>query len=784
MNKKRPKTHQTSQHANRVSEHPLISEYVESPDKEEELEKSIAHLKNKLHEKPDDPFIHHELNMAYLSRELHGEALDYGLKALRLAEMQQNRDKVFLRTHYNVSLSYYRLGNLKAAEETALNALKISADHMDSHFIMTIICFDLKRWKDVVHHADQYFRLLATGKKDAAAYGTLLRCSANDKWNVHLLLGIARYESGDAHFDQSLKAGLKAAPDPFLVARAAGIYFSNSGNSDIAKPYLKVAHKIHPEDEAVAAQLNALTKPKTTISCVLIVKNEEVFLDKCLSSVKDWVDEIIVVDTGSDDDTVGIAKRFTDKIYYHPWEGSFSKARNQAMQYASGDWIFQIDGDEEMIEGSGKLLREAVESAGRSDAYLVTLISPYANGTKTARHNFERLFRNNGVIHYESIVHNLVVGQTFTKPSKIEIMHYGYNVDEKKANEKFIRTTDLLKKQIAENPANPLPHHYLGTSYLSHGYCKECIAEAEKAIELAEGINSDHTIYLWSHHNAAMSYFYLGDMKNARQHALRALEKFAGHLDSFHVLTLVAMEAEEWENVVQYGDKYLERLDFYKMHSDEAGVIMNATMQEGASACLLIGHACYRIGDLKRMQGYYSRAEGMVDDPWQPWLDAAAYHMDKTQDYTEALALAGEALRLAPQEQRVWYAMARLGSLMNNLDHEYYWLTRLQQSGDKDEAILNRLAVLMLERGETKNAADILEMVLSDRSGNLQALLNIGIAYKRLQNYEKAVQNFMQLLEITPEDPKPWFHLSEISKVLGRAEEAEIFWTRAQALQG
>jgi cellulose synthase/poly-beta-1,6-N-acetylglucosamine synthase-like glycosyltransferase len=82
------------------------------------------------------------------------------------------------------------------------------------------------------------------------------------------------------------------------------------------------------------------------ISVCMIVKNEEKSLDNCLKSIKDIADEIIIVDTGSTDRTVEAAKRYTDKIYFHPWEDSFSKARNQVLAYAACDWIFQIDADE------------------------------------------------------------------------------------------------------------------------------------------------------------------------------------------------------------------------------------------------------------------------------------------------------------------------------------------------------------------------------------------------------------------------------------------------------
>ncbi len=172
----------------------------------------------------------------------------------------------------------------------------------------------------------------------------------------------------------------------------------------------------------------------------------------------------------------------------------------------------------------------------------------------------ERLFRNNGVIHYEGIVHNLVKGASCIKASKIEVMHYGYDVDEKKAYEKFIRTTELLKKQIKENPQDPMPHHYLSASYITRGMNKEAAKESVLAIDLAEQQTNDHPLYIWTRHIAAMAYFCMGDFDQAEDYSLRALKKHPDHLDSFYTLAMIAAERKKWEDVVSYGDNYLRLL--------------------------------------------------------------------------------------------------------------------------------------------------------------------------------------------------------------------------------
>ena len=97
------------------------------------------------------------------------------------------------------------------------------------------------------------------------------------------------------------------------------------------------------------ANTNYQTVPnngRPSLSACMIVKNEEKFLAQCLNSIKDAVDEIIIVDTGSTDKTVEIAQSFGAKVYHHPWRNSFSEARNHSLSYATCDWILQIDADE------------------------------------------------------------------------------------------------------------------------------------------------------------------------------------------------------------------------------------------------------------------------------------------------------------------------------------------------------------------------------------------------------------------------------------------------------
>jgi glycosyltransferase involved in cell wall biosynthesis len=97
---------------------------------------------------------------------------------------------------------------------------------------------------------------------------------------------------------------------------------------------------------------------KPFLSVCLIVKNESQHLSRCLASVKPYADEIIVVDTGSQDNTPDIAREYGAKLSYFAWGDDFSAARNYSISQACGEWIFIIDADEELIVNNPNFLGE------------------------------------------------------------------------------------------------------------------------------------------------------------------------------------------------------------------------------------------------------------------------------------------------------------------------------------------------------------------------------------------------------------------------------------------
>ena len=126
------------------------------------------------------------------------------------------------------------------------------------------------------------------------------------------------------------------------------------------------------------------------ITLGMIVKNEEHNLAWCLNSVKDSVDEMIIVDTGSKDTTVDIAKQFDAKVYSYHWDDDFAAARNFSISKAIGDWILYLDADEELETNCCQRLKALANKPG-IDGYFF-LISNLSESNNTIRHINVRMF--------------------------------------------------------------------------------------------------------------------------------------------------------------------------------------------------------------------------------------------------------------------------------------------------------------------------------------------------------------------------------------------------------
>jgi glycosyltransferase involved in cell wall biosynthesis len=213
----------------------------------------------------------------------------------------------------------------------------------------------------------------------------------------------------------------------------------------------------------------------------MIVKNEEENLSRCLDSVKGIPDEIILVDTGSADRTVSIALQYGAKVFRHPWNDSFSEARNFALSQASGTWILVMDADDELeAEDRDTLLHLTAESGDR-DVYCCKTLSYSGNGADCGNVLVTmsvRLIRNGKGYFYRGRVHEQLAGPGGAPPltaTAIRFYHYGYLSSQLEKKEKHRRNIALISRELEDDPENGFMHFNLGNEYLATGAVRQAM---------------------------------------------------------------------------------------------------------------------------------------------------------------------------------------------------------------------------------------------------------------------------------------------------------------------
>lgn len=213
----------------------------------------------------------------------------------------------------------------------------------------------------------------------------------------------------------------------------------------------------------------------TPISICIIAKNEEKNMETFLSSIKkhmgDYPHEIVVVDTGSTDKTVDIAKKYTDKLFFFEWIGDFAAARNFSLSCAENDWVLVLDCDEYMDDlnpqGFAQMMQQYPNGVG-----MLTRRNHYAmNGTDSVYTDQVERFFDRRQYHYEAIIHEQVRridGTPFERVAiPLTVEHCGYSGTPEEMQRKAERNNELLLKMLEEEPDNPYLYFQLGQSYNS-----------------------------------------------------------------------------------------------------------------------------------------------------------------------------------------------------------------------------------------------------------------------------------------------------------------------------
>ena len=365
---------------------------------------------------------------------------------------------------------------------------------------------------------------------------------------------------------------------------------SQSGRS------LKPLHASVPGLAAKARNIAKRARPATglKLSLCMIVKDEEAMLPRCLAAVAPAVDEIVIVDTGSSDRTIEIAREYNANVIEKKWTGSFSDARNVSFEAATGDWIIYLDADEVLVADDVQRLKALTGRTWREAFYLVETSYTGELGDGAAlTTNALRVFRNRPHYRFEGRLHEQIAQNLplyaagRIEQSSVRIEHYGYLGAVRDAKEKSRRNLELLTAQQAESPSDAFLHFNLGTEYSVIGDYSSALTELTQAWDLVKSQGQEDRDYVPALlQRLVTALHHCGRPADAIDRADEALERFPGFTDMVFAQGLAALasgrEADAigyWERCIEMGDApsrfgaavgsgtYLPRLSLAELHA-------------------------------------------------------------------------------------------------------------------------------------------------------------------------------------------------------------------------
>ncbi|WP_411869865.1 glycosyltransferase [Vulcanococcus limneticus] len=227
------------------------------------------------------------------------------------------------------------------------------------------------------------------------------------------------------------------------------------------------------------------------LSLSMIVRDEAERLEACLGSVQGFADELVVVDTGSSDDTVAIAERLGATVHRIPWPGDFAPARNQALEFVHGDWVLVLDADETLRPEAIAPLRALM---AQPDVLLINLLRFERGAAQSPYSSVSRLFRRHPAIRwsraYHALVDDSVDALQAAEPHwrvadcpEPALIHDGYRPELLADGRKAAQLRQAMEAELAARPNDPYACAKLGSLEVSEGRLEQGLALLRRGLE-------------------------------------------------------------------------------------------------------------------------------------------------------------------------------------------------------------------------------------------------------------------------------------------------------------
>lgn len=699
-----------------------------------------------------------------------------------IKDMQSEEQSIVSRFNRLLIIGYANQQKFTQAEEIIKKSKEQGDESADYYFVMAFIHLSLREYDRVEECSDKYLNII----KDAVYPFVQYSVSENHQCQMHNFLGSAYMEQED--FDKAEKQfriAIQRDPGnhlPYLNYINLLTWQNKTSQIDkVLKDGLRNSRQVQE-----LRLLEESLKNKQTISACMMVKNEEELLPGCLESIRDWVDEIIIIDTGSTDKTVEIAKSYGAKIFHQTWEGNFSKHRNYSIEKASCDWIFIIDADERIVQNDINLIKQTIH---RKDNQIISINVYNIYGDNNEMTTFlpsVRFWRRSLNLKYEGIVHNVLklgMEHPVTRTA-VKLEHLGYDLSKEKMTNKFNRTKELLEAQLEENPDNSFAlYNYAQLIKTENGnYAYKniplIIKTASRAVALTDPANKlERHIHLMCLDQIAWAYFYDKDYDKSHEFCQKALKLKPDYLDPLILVAHIYANQQKWSEAEKAYHKYIEIMGKYNPTSEkDPMIITNIDNKVGAWYSLAL--IAENDKDLKKAKDYYHS----ILEIQKGYLESnnrLAKIYSKENNLSQAKKHYMDQLKYSNETVESIFGLAVVYHKENNLQEAETYYQKACNIDDFNPHIKISYSKFLLENLREKEGIEQLQKAIGLKPDSDDINQQAGDIYFNLRQYEKAIDAYGKITKSDSVKSHTLNNLANCYFKQNKFDKAEKYYLRA-----
>lgn len=311
------------------------------------------------------------------------------------------------------------------------------------------------------------------------------------------------------------------------------------------------------------------------LSIVMMIKDEERYLDETLSAIKLLMDkvnsELIILDTGSEDNSINIAKKYTKSVYFEKWNNNFSDMRNKSIDYAKGEWILIVDADEVIVNYDRLIEFFNTDLHKKYNSASIELMNiDNEDGTEYDICSIPRLFKNEDGFCYEGAIHEQPKCKLPIYNDIASFKHYGYMFKDKEIlNKKLNRNTEILIKEICENPNNPYINYQLGKNYCMLKSYEDGIFFMEKSLKIYINLGRFPIFVIL---DLAKLYSLTNNHRKCEELCLHYIKKDKKNIDIYYYLAISQSYFGKIKDSIKSYERYLYLLENYSISTQSKSI--------------------------------------------------------------------------------------------------------------------------------------------------------------------------------------------------------------------